>query len=137
MPQLVQQDAQAQAPTQGWTGLLHTLVMAAQLAPVLRVVDATASVAWYGKLGFVKEWEHRFEPGLPLYVGIALGDARMHLSEHAGDARHGTLVYLNVDDVNVAVAALGVTAIDEMPWGRDFEVADPDGNRLRIGSASS
>jgi len=41
-------------------------------------------------------------------------------------------VYLYVDDVDVAAAALGVTAIDEMPWGRDFEVADPDGNRLRI-----
>ncbi len=84
----------------------------------------------------MKEWEHRFEPGLPLYLGIALGDARMHLSEHTGDARHGTLVYLKLDDVDVAASAVGVTAIDEMPWGRDFEVADPDGNRMRIGTAS-
>jgi hypothetical protein len=31
--------------------------------------------------------------------------------------------------------ALGVTEIDDMPWGRDFEVSDLDGNRLRIGTA--
>ena len=61
--------------------------MAEQLAPILRVVDADAAVAWYGRLGFVKEWEHRFEPGLPLYVGIARGQMRMHLSEHTGYAR--------------------------------------------------
>lgn len=108
--------------------------MTAHLAPVLRVADGTAAVTWYEPLGFVKEWEHRFEPGLPLYRAIALGDAQLHLSEHTGDARRGTLVYLYVDDVDAAAAALGVTAIDEMPWGRDFEVADPDGNRLRIGT---
>lgn len=105
--------------------------MTAHLAAVLRAVDGTAAVTWYEQLGFVEEWEHRFEPGLPLYVAIALGDAQLHLSDHTGDARRGTLVYLYVDDVDAA-AALGVTAIDEMPWGRDFEVADPDGNRLRI-----
>lgn len=110
--------------------------MAEELAPILRVADAEAAVAWYARLGFVKEWEHRFEPGLPLYVGIARGNLCMHLSEHTGDARPGTLLYLRVDDFDALVAALGVTAIDDMPWGRDFEVADPDGNRLRIGSST-
>ena len=81
------------------------------------------------------EWEHRFAPGLPLYVGIACGGLRIHLSEHAGDARPGTLVYLYVDDVDAAARAVGVTQLDDMPWGRDFEIADPDGNRLRIGTA--
>ena len=108
--------------------------MGESLVPIMRVADAEAAVAWYRKLGFVKEWEHRFAPGLPLYVGIARGELRMHLSEHAGDARPGTLVYLSVDDVDAAADALGVTDIDDMPWGRDFEVADPDGNRLRIGT---
>jgi len=110
--------------------------MPEQLAPILRVADAEAAVAWYARLGFVKEWEHRFEPGLPLYVGIARGELRMHLSEHTGDARPGTLLYLTVDDFDALAASLGVTAIDDMPWGRDFEVVDPDGNRLRIGSPS-
>jgi len=109
--------------------------MPEHLAPVMRVTDANAALAWYRKLGFVKEWEHCFEPGHPLYVGIVRGDMRMHLSEHAGDARPDTLVYIFVDDVDVAASALGVTEIDEMPWGRDFEVTDPDDNRLRIGTA--
>ncbi|MFG2064867.1 glyoxalase superfamily protein [Micromonospora sp. NPDC048871] len=41
------------------------------LAPALRVADADASARWYERLGFVKQWEHRFAPDLPRYVGIA------------------------------------------------------------------
>ena len=111
--------------------------MTESLAPIMRVADANVALAWYQRLGFVKEWEHRFEAGLPLYVGVARGDLRMHLSEHAGDARPGTLVYIYVDDIDAVAAALGVTEIDDMSWGRDFEVADPDGNRLRIGTATT
>ena len=93
--------------------------------------------AWIATgLGFIKEWEHRFEPGLPLYVGMARGQMRVHLSEHTGDARPGTLVYFTVDDLDAVAPALGVTAINDMPWGRDLEVLDRDGNRLRIGSSS-
>ena len=49
---------------------------------------------------------------------------------------HGSLVYLYVEDVDAAAAAIGVTKINEMPWGRDFDVTDPDCNRLRIGTAT-
>jgi catechol 2,3-dioxygenase-like lactoylglutathione lyase family enzyme len=108
--------------------------MREHVAPILNVSDAAAAVDWYRQLGFVKEWEHRFEAGLPLDVGIVRGEVRMHLSEHSGDAVRG-LVYLYVDDVDAAAAAVGATAIDDMPWGRDFEVTDPDGNRIRIGTA--
>jgi predicted enzyme related to lactoylglutathione lyase len=59
----------------------------------------------------------------------------MQVSEHTGDARPGTLVYFYVEDVDALAGTLGVTEIDDMPWGRDFEVSDPDGNRLRIGTA--
>jgi catechol 2,3-dioxygenase-like lactoylglutathione lyase family enzyme len=111
--------------------------MVEHLAPVLRVADAGAAVEWYRRLGFEKQWEHRFAPDLPRYVGIARGPAEIHLSEHAGDARPGTLVYLYVDDVDAVARACGVTDIDEMEWGRDFEVADPDGNRIRVGTANS
>jgi predicted enzyme related to lactoylglutathione lyase len=110
--------------------------MTEHLAPILRVTDANAAALWYQQLGFVKEWEHRFEAGLPLYVGVARGDLKMHLSEHTGDARPGTLVYLYVHDVDAVAELLGVTEIHDMPWGRDFEVVDPDGNRLRVGTAN-
>lgn len=107
--------------------------MKAHLAPVLHVADAAAAAAWFERhLGFETRFEHRFEPGFPLYVGIARDDAAIHLSEHRGDARPGTLVYLWVPDVDAAAAACGVTSVEDNPWGRDFEVADPDGNRIRV-----
>ncbi|NIH79066.1 hypothetical protein [Amycolatopsis viridis] len=36
-----------------------------EVIPILRVEDvedAAAAVAWYERLGFAKQWEHRFEP---------------------------------------------------------------------------
>lgn len=105
-----------------------------EVIPILRVSDARRAVEWYARLGFVEDWEHRFEPGLPAYVQVSHGSARLHLSEHTGDARPGTLVYMWVPDVDAAAEAVGVPAseIADVDWGRDFEVLDPDGNRLRI-----
>ncbi|MGR6321294.1 glyoxalase superfamily protein [Micromonospora soli] len=105
-----------------------------RLAPVLRTADANAAAAWYARLGFRKQWEHRFAPELPLYVSIARGALEIHLSEHTGDARPGTLLYLYVDDLDAAAAACGVDRVEQQDWGREFEVTDPDGNRLRIGA---
>jgi hypothetical protein len=48
-----------------------------EVVPVLRVADATRAVAWYARLGFVKEWEHQFEPGFPCFVSVARGDVRL------------------------------------------------------------
>ncbi|MCF2525788.1 bleomycin resistance protein [Yinghuangia soli] len=113
--------------------------------PVLRVSDAAAAVDWYARLGFAKQWEHRFEPHFPAFVEVARGSVRLFLSEHEGDARPDTLVYLRVRDVDAVAArfaASGSTgstgeeppAIEEMPWARELHLADPDGNRLRIGT---
>lgn len=104
------------------------------LAPVLRVSDAEASARWYAQLGFDVEWRHQFEPGFPVYLGLRLGQNWLHLSEHVGDAQPDTLLYLYVPDVDAVAQRLAVTEIDDMPWGRDIEVRDPDGNRLRIGT---
>ncbi|MBQ0981905.1 glyoxalase superfamily protein [Micromonospora zamorensis] len=82
----------------------------------------------------MKQWEHRFASDLPLYVSIARGDVEIHLSEHTGDARPDTLLYLYVDDIDAAAAACGVSVVGQKDWGREFEVVDPDGNRLRIGA---
>ncbi|GAA4607744.1 catechol 2,3-dioxygenase-like lactoylglutathione lyase family enzyme [Actinoplanes octamycinicus] len=108
--------------------------MAEQLTPFLRVEDANASTAWYARLGFVKQWEHRFEPGLPLFVCVARGPMQLFLSEHHGDARPGTLLYLHVNDLQAVAAEFGA-AVEEAPWGPELELTDPDGNRLRIGAA--
>ncbi|KPC95879.1 glyoxalase [Streptomyces sp. NRRL F-6602] len=101
--------------------------------PILRVEDAAAAVAWYERLGFAKQWEHRFEPGLPAFVEVARDGVRLFLSEHEGDARPGTLVYLRVREVEAVASEFGVRA-EEAPWAREIELRNPDGNRLRIGT---
>jgi hypothetical protein len=62
-------------------------VVREEAIPILRVRDAAGAVAWYGRLGFAKEWEHRFAPNLPAFVTVARGEAHLFLSEHKGDAR--------------------------------------------------
>ena len=100
-----------------------------QVIPIMRVKDAAVAVAWYQRLGFQKEWEHHFEPYLPAFVSIARGNARLFLSEHTGDARPDTLVYLWVKDV-FEVAARFQEQAREQPWAHEAELRDPDGNRL-------
>ncbi|MEU3554678.1 glyoxalase superfamily protein [Streptomyces fragilis] len=104
-----------------------------EVIPILHVEDAAASVAWYERLGFAKQWEHRFAPGLPTFVEVARGGVRVFLSEHEGDARPDTLVYLRVRDVEAIASEFGAQVTDA-PWGREIELRDPDGNRLRIGT---
>src|ERR1700690_3020097 len=101
--------------------------MEAEVIPVLRVADAGAAVSWYERLGFTKEWEHRFEPGMPAFVSIVRDRARLFLSEHRGDARPDTLVHLTVSDVGAVVAEFGRPG-GEPPYGCDLELRDLDGN---------
>ena len=107
-----------------------------EVIPILRVASAATAVAFYTKLGFQKQWEHRFEPSLPAFVEISYGNMRLFLSEHTGDARPDTLIYLRVPDVDAFVADVeGVEVEDEEEIGmRGCEIKDPDGNRLRIGT---
>ena len=105
-----------------------------KITPILYTQDAGASAAWYARLGFVRQWEHRFEPGFPAFVCISRGPMQIFLSEHQGDARPDTLLYLHVEDVEAVAATFGV-AVRQAPWGHEVHVSDPDGNRLRIGGA--
>jgi catechol 2,3-dioxygenase-like lactoylglutathione lyase family enzyme len=105
--------------------------MTERAIPILHVEDAGRAVRWYERLGFVKGWEQRSEPELPTFVLIDRGPIRLFLSEHKGEARPDTLVYLFVEDVDLA---RGPTPEDQ-PWAREIELRDPDGNRLRIGTA--
>jgi hypothetical protein len=108
-------------------------LMNEQLIPIRHVADAASAAAWYQRLGFQKEWEHRFEPHLPAFVSIAKDAVRMFLSEHKGDARPDTPVYLWVQNV-FPIAKDFQVKVDEQPWAHEIELRDPDGNRLRIGT---
>ncbi|MFZ9766454.1 MAG: glyoxalase superfamily protein [Ilumatobacteraceae bacterium] len=101
--------------------------------PILRVADAVASASWYVRLGFVEDWRHQHEPGLPWFISVSTPDgATLFLSEHAGDTAGPSTVFLVTRDVAVIAAALGVQA-HVMPWGdRECETLDPDGNKIRV-----
>ena len=105
--------------------------------PVLHVEDAGRAVAWYRRLGFVKEWEHQFEPGFPWFVSVARGPIRLYLSEHKGDARPDTLIHLYVRDIDAVSEEFRIPVDEERLAGRECALVDPDGNRLRVATRRS
>lgn len=107
--------------------------------PILRIFDETKARAFYvDYLGFGVDWEHRFHPGLPLYLQVSRDGCVLHLSEHHGDCCPGAAMRIAVDDLDGLHAELSGKdypyarpAIERMPWGtRDLSVKDPFGNRL-------
>ena len=106
--------------------------MPEEIVPILHVKNAHKTATWYERLGFEVEGEHQFAPGLPYYLFLAGGQIHLHLSEHQGDARPGTLLYFYVNEVAQIAAEFGAEIIDQ-PWAREVQLTDPDGNRLRIG----
>jgi catechol 2,3-dioxygenase-like lactoylglutathione lyase family enzyme len=110
--------------------------------PVLRIFDIDKALEFYGDfLGFKVDWEHRFEPGLPLYMQISRGRLVLQLSEHHGDGSPGSVVWVGMkglDDFHHELREKSYTrmrpGIREMsPRLRVMEVIDPFGNRLRFG----
>jgi catechol 2,3-dioxygenase-like lactoylglutathione lyase family enzyme len=108
-----------------------------EVIPVLYVEDAGRAVDWYRRLGFHKEWEHQFEPGLPWFVSVARGRVRLYLSEHKGDARPNTLIHLNVRDIDAVAREFGMPVDEEGLAGRECDLEDLDGNRLRVATPRS
>ena len=52
---------------------------------VLRIFDEAKAKEFYVDfLGFKVDWEHRFEPSLPLYMQVSKGGCVLHLSGHHG-----------------------------------------------------
>ncbi len=109
--------------------------------PVLRMHSARVALPFYRDyLGFRLDWEHRFEPGTPLYAQVSRSDVVLHLSEHHGDGSPHTVVWVPVTDVHRLRAELLAhtdvplrPGVDEdSPGGPTMEVIDPDGNVLRF-----
>jgi hypothetical protein len=90
--------------------------MEEKVIPILRVQDAEIAVAWYQRLGFQQTSVHRFEPGFPAFVTIERASMKLFLSEHKGDARPDTLIYLQVADVHPIAKEFAVR-VEEAPWG--------------------
>lgn len=108
-----------------------------EIVPVLHVADAARAISWYERLGFAKEWAHQFEPGFPSFVSVARGNIRLYLSEHEGDASPDTLIHLYVKDIDAVSEAFGIPVDEEGLAGRECDLVDPDGNRLRVATRRS
>jgi uncharacterized glyoxalase superfamily protein PhnB len=114
--------------------------------PILRIFDEASARDFYiGFLGFKVDWEHRFEPGTPIYMQVSKDGCVLHLSEHHGDSIPGTGLRIQTDELEEYQKLLLAKAykyarpgIQDMPWGsRDMKITDPFGNRLTFTNAIS
>lgn len=108
--------------------------------PILRIFSVDKAREFYlGFLGFRLDWEHRFEPDAPWYAQVSRSGLKLHLSEHYGDATPGSTVFVPVEGIDAFNGELLDKAypyarpgVEEMDWGRQMQIADPFGNRLRF-----
>jgi hypothetical protein len=108
--------------------------------PILRSFDERKAREFYlDFLGFKVQFEHRFEPGMPLYMGVERAGLVLHLSEHHGDATPGSTVYVPMSGVHAYQRELigknygyGRPGVEVQPWGDVLQVHDPFGNRIRF-----
>ncbi len=107
--------------------------------PILRIFDRSKAVEFYvDYLGFTLDWEHGGHADhSPLYVQVTRGAARLHLSEHHGDASPGGAALIPVTDVEALHGELhgrdydyASPGIRDEEWGRVLVVIDPFHNRL-------
>lgn len=81
--------------------------MAQTVTPQFRITDARRSLAFYvDGLGFAVDWEHRFEPGLPVFMQLTRAGQTIFLTEHDGDCKVGGAAYFVVPDVDACYQEL-------------------------------
>lgn len=115
------------------------------VVPILRTFPGPEARRFYIEyLGFTIDWEHRFEPDMPLYRQVSRQGAVLHLSEHHGDATPGSAVRILEANVVQLQRQLKESPIYPLriglahePWGDEIAVPDPFGNRLIFHTPSS
>jgi catechol 2,3-dioxygenase-like lactoylglutathione lyase family enzyme len=107
--------------------------------PILRIFDRAKAVEFYvDYLGFTLDWEHGGPADhSPLYAQVSRGAARLHLSEHHGDASPGGAALVPVADIAALHAQLHARdysyahpGVRDEDWGRVMVVIDPFHNRI-------
>lgn len=110
-----------------------------QIVPILRSFDEVKAREFYiDFLGFTVDFEHRFDPDAPLYMGLSIGPAEMHVSEHFGDGTPGTVVRVEIvglrdycDQLNAKNYKNAKPGLQEQPWGLlEMSINDPFGNKI-------
>jgi catechol 2,3-dioxygenase-like lactoylglutathione lyase family enzyme len=110
--------------------------------PIFRIFSVEKAREFYlDFLGFTLDWEHRFEPDMPLYMQVSRGALVLHLSEHHGDASPGSTAYVRmrgVRDYHAEISSKGYRylrpGVESRDWtSAEMTVTDPFGNRIRFG----
>ena len=113
--------------------------------PVMRIFDVAKAKDFYvDYLGFRVDFEHRFEPTLPLYMQVSRAGLALHLSEHYGDGTPGHHVHVRMRNMRAFHAELLAKSghyqnpgVDEdAPGGPRLKVWDPFGNALHFAEAT-
>jgi hypothetical protein len=112
-----------------------------QTIPILRIFDVRKAREFYiDYLGFIVEFEHRFDEAAPLYMQVSRDGLTLHLSEHHCDACPGSTVFVwmsGIDDYHREITSknygylrpgVETTFYD----AKCMEVIDPFGNRIRF-----
>ena len=113
--------------------------------PVLRSFDAAKAREFYlDFLGFSVVFEHRFEPDLPLYLRLSLGDVLLDLSEHHGDCAPGAKVIIEMTGLAGYNAELlakrygyARPGLHKQPWATTMTIADPFHNHIVFSEQSA
>ena len=106
--------------------------------PILTVDKLAASIAYYrDRLGFHFDWTDG-EP--PDFASVTRGDMQIFMCQRC-QGHPGGWIWVTTPDVDALYTELVRRGAqikakpDNKPWGmREMQVADPDGNVLRIGS---
>ena len=117
-----------------------------QAIPIIRIFDEAKAKQFYLEfLGMSLDWEHRLEPGFPIYMQVSKGDLVFHLSEHSGDCSPGSKTFVNteaLESLHHEITSRGYSysrpEIATAPWGdRMFEVVDPFSNKILFNERTS
>lgn len=108
--------------------------------PIVRIFSIERAREFYlDYLGFTVDWEHRFEPELPLYMQVHRSGLILHLSEHHGDGSPGSAHFLEMRGIRAFHAELRAKeygylrpGLQDEPYGVTMALQDPFGNQLRF-----
>lgn len=110
-----------------------------RVIPIFRIFDYKKALEFYVDwLGFVIDWEHKFDDNSPIYMQVSKGEIVLHLSEHHGDSAPGSKVYIETVDVEKYHKELlskkykyNYPGLEIAPWNAPcMDLIDPFFNRL-------
>jgi len=113
-----------------------------RVVPIFRIFSLEKAREFYlDFLGCKVDWEHRFEPGAPVFMRVSRGELMLHLSEHFGDGTPGSIAYVYMTGVEGLHRELNDKkyrhsrpGLQRQDWGMlEMTVTDPFNNRITFG----